>query len=130
MSEQTAAKGTGAHLARRAYLYLLTELPEQPVQFRGQAVVGVVMVPVRDRKRRGRSGSRVVDRAPGRPHGRVRRCVGAVAAARPGGVCSGFCGRSRWRATTPPERRHATSPAGFGSPINPTGPALMRAFRT
>ncbi|MBV8347138.1 MAG: hypothetical protein JOZ49_06255 [Mycolicibacterium sp.] len=51
MSEQAAAKVTGAHLARTAYLYLLTELPEGAVQFTGRAVVGVVMVSVRDRQR-------------------------------------------------------------------------------
>jgi len=31
MSEQAAAKVTGAHLGRTAYLYLLTELPEGAV---------------------------------------------------------------------------------------------------
>ena len=58
MSEQAAAKATGAHLGRTAYLYVLTELPQGSVQITGWAVVGVVMVPVRDRQRRGRQGSR------------------------------------------------------------------------
>jgi hypothetical protein len=47
------SKVTAAHLRRAAVVYLLTELPEGAVQFRGRAVVGVVMVPVRDRQRRG-----------------------------------------------------------------------------
>src|ERR1700682_6638154 len=80
-----SGKITSAHRDRLALVYLLTELPEGAVQFTGRAVVGVVMVPVRDRQRRGRPGSHVVDRAPGGPAGRVRRCVGAVAATRPGG---------------------------------------------
>jgi hypothetical protein len=49
----TIDKITAAHRSRDAYVYLLTELPEGAVQFRGRAVVGVVMVPVRDRQRRG-----------------------------------------------------------------------------
>ena len=57
MSEQTAAKVTGAHLARTAYLYLLTELPQRAVQLGRRVAVGVVMVPVRDRQRRRRLGS-------------------------------------------------------------------------
>src|ERR1700739_2039786 len=81
----TTDKIAVSHRSRDAYVSLLTELPEQPVQFRGQAVVGVVMVPVRARKSGGGGGSRVVAWPPGRPQGRVRRCVGAVAAARPGG---------------------------------------------
>ena len=32
MSEQAVAKVTGAHLARTAYLYLLTELPQAAAQ--------------------------------------------------------------------------------------------------
>jgi hypothetical protein len=35
MSEQTAAKVTGAHLSRTAFLYLLTELPEGSVHITG-----------------------------------------------------------------------------------------------
>src|ERR1700687_4717503 len=77
--------GVGQHLTQRGLAYLLTELPEGAVQFRGRAVVGLVMVPVRDRQRRRRPGSHVVDRGPGRPAGPVRRCVAAVAATRSGG---------------------------------------------
>src|ERR1700694_1466637 len=119
MSEQTAAKVTGAHLARTAYLYLLTELPQGSVRLRGRAVVGVVMVPVRDRQRRGRPGSHVVNRATGRPPGRVRRCVGAVAATRPGGrgcragrgVAARFSGGGAGR-PDPEVVRHGPAAAG------------------
>ena len=57
MSEQAVAKVTGAHLARTAYLYMLTELPQPAAQLERRVAVGVVMVPVRDRQRRRRLGS-------------------------------------------------------------------------
>jgi len=43
-------------ICQAAMVYLLTELPEGAVQFRGRGVVGVGMVPVCDRQRRGRTG--------------------------------------------------------------------------
>ena len=49
MTELTKIRA--AHLRREAWVYLLTELPEGAVQFTGRAVVGVVMVSVRDRQR-------------------------------------------------------------------------------
>ena len=50
-TDTAASKVTAAQLAKPALLYLLTELPEGAVQFTGRAVVGVVMVSIRDRQR-------------------------------------------------------------------------------
>jgi TnpA family transposase len=61
--------------------YLLTELTEEFAQIRGQAQIGVVRVPARDRERRVRPESCVVGRAASGFARGDRRCVGALPAA-------------------------------------------------